>query len=229
MINRFFYWAIVISLLIHVVLIIILSIEKARIKEKNERIVKVNYQHVQLPKPQPKKLEEKHVKVEKYQEPDFKNVDILSNKRMDFNPVQESLKSSPKLVKDIDQGRKSLPDVAQFIPERKIEVPLLKSDKITNPKYLSYNENIRQKIQERAYSHIHDPDLESGEVYLTFVIDSSGKLTQVKIIPEKTKASSYLKDIGIRSIRDSSPFPPFPKDLNYPELTFNVVISFQMK
>jgi len=32
----------------------------------------------------------------------------------------------------------------------------------------------------------------------------------------------------LRSIKDANPFPPFPKDLNYPELTFNVVISFEV-
>ena len=38
-----------------------------------------------------------------------------------------------------------------------------------------------------------------------------------------------MKNVGLRSIQESSPFSPFPKDLSYPELTFNVVISFEVK
>jgi hypothetical protein len=35
--------------------------------------------------------------------------------------------------------------------------------------------------------------------------------------------------VGVKSVQEAGPFPPFPQDLNYPELTFNVSISFQYK
>jgi len=35
--------------------------------------------------------------------------------------------------------------------------------------------------------------------------------------------------VAEKSIFDASPFPAFPKDLDYPELSFNVIISFQIE
>jgi len=104
----------------------------------------------------------------------------------------------------------------------------LKSEKITNPKYINYHEVIRSKIKNRAYFYVNDPQFESGEVYLTFVLNSDGHLSRIKIIDEKTRANSYLRSVGLRSIKESSPFPTFPSDLAYPELSFNVIISFEV-
>ena len=55
-----------------------------------------------------------------------------------------------------------------------------------------------------------------------------GELQRVKVIENETKANDFLRAVGIRSIKESGPFPPFPKELRYPELTFNVVISFEL-
>ena len=116
-----------------------------------------------------------------------------------------------------------------FTEKREISVPVLKSEKITNPKYLDYNDRLRAKIQARAYSYIDDPAFQNGDVYLTFVLQSDGQLKQIKIIDSKTHANEYLRSVGLRSIKESNPFPAFPKDLSYPELSFNVVISFEVK
>jgi hypothetical protein len=111
--------------------------------------------------------------------------------------------------------------------KRKISVPVLNSEKMANQKYLSYRQRLRQRIQERAYLYVDHPDFDVGEVYLTFVLLSDGTLRDIKISEDRTAANQYLRGVGLRSIKESSPFPPFPADLNYPELTFNVVISFE--
>ena len=103
----------------------------------------------------------------------------------------------------------------------------MKSEKINNPVYLDYYQIVRNKIKERAYRNYSRTD--AGEVYLTFVLASDGSLKQIKLVDEKTSGGAYLKDVGLKSIRDSSPFPSFPRDLAYPELSFNVIISFEVK
>lgn len=111
--------------------------------------------------------------------------------------------------------------------KRFVAVPLLTSEKMDNPRYSNYTGLIRGKIRDRAYFYVDSPDFQPGEVYLTFVLLSNGALKAVRINDDKTRANDYLRSVSLRSIKESSPFPAFPSDLNYPELSFNVVISFQ--
>ena len=60
------------------------------------------------------------------------------------------------------------------------------------------------------------------------MLSSDGSLKEIKIINNKTVANDYLRNVGLRSIKESSPFPAFPFDLKYPELSFNIVISFEI-
>ena len=57
---------------------------------------------------------------------------------------------------------------------------------------------------------------------------SDGNLKDVRYIEDKSSPSYYLKDVSMRSIREAAPFPAFPNDLDYPQLSFNVIISFQI-
>jgi outer membrane biosynthesis protein TonB len=139
------------------------------------------------------------------------------------------------MLKDMGQHREriAVPDkqplkVVNLSEKRHVSVPLLATRKITNPKYINYNDRIREKIRNRAYFYIDDPKFESGEVYLTFVLLADGSLKDLQIIGAKSRANDYLRGVGLRSIKESHPFPAFPGDLNYPELSFNVIISFEV-
>ena len=118
--------------------------------------------------------------------------------------------------------------MTSLIEKRSISVPVVATQKITNPNYIGYNDRIRDKIRNRAYFYIDDPQFQQGEVYLTFIVTSDGNLKDLQIIGERTHANDYLRAVGLRSVKESSPFPPFPASLKYPELSFNVVISFQV-
>jgi len=156
-------------------------------------------------------------------------VEILPKKRDAFSSIGRNIKDISKFTGKFKLNKKQSPKIKILDIERRVTVPLFKTDKITNPKYLSYNENVRQRIRQQAYSYVDHPEFDAGEVYLTFVLISDGSLKQTKVIEDKTAANPYLRTIGLRSIKEANPFPPFPKDLNYPELTFNVVISFEVK
>lgn len=233
--NRLFYGSLAVSFVVHAALITGSSLFTQNIKifEKPVRTIEVTYDAI---KSEPKKVQPqsvfKGVELVKPKAPPVTppvDVKVLSQKHDDiFSSFQNDLHEVTKAAQRVELSEKDLPGIKSFGGERKITVPLLQSEKITNPKYLSYTQNIRQRIKQRAYYYAENPDFASGEVYLTFVLASSGALEGVKIIKEKTRSNAYVQNIGMRSIEESAPFPPFPPDLAFPELTFNVIISFEL-
>ncbi len=228
MINtRSLQFFILISLSLHAVVLTVFSVFHSKQASKISRLFEVQYYTIQPKKttaaattPQEIAL----VKERKQNEP----IDILSKKdrTMTLGDEVRGVEKSPNVIQ---LGRKQAPQISSFSEsDKRITVPLLKSEKITNPKYLSYNDTIRQKIRQRAFNYVDNPDFKAGEVYLTFILDREGNIKEIKIIHDKTRANEYLKSVGLRSVKESSPFPAFPKDLNYAELTFNVAISFQV-
>lgn len=110
--------------------------------------------------------------------------------------------------------------------KKKITMPPIGLDKIKNPSYISYYQIVREKIKRAAYqNYMHT---ETGEVFMSFLISAEGYLGQVKIIEDKSSPNVYLRETALKSIKDASPFPNFPAELNYSELSFNVVISFEI-
>lgn len=111
--------------------------------------------------------------------------------------------------------------------KKKITLPSLSSEKITNPVYLSYYQIIRERIRRAAYQNY--TRVLNGEIHLSFIILNNGRLKDVKINQEKSCAYSFLNETAINSIYDASPFPKFPEELAYPQLSFNVIISFEIE
>ncbi len=114
--------------------------------------------------------------------------------------------------------------------KKKITLPhvgQLDADKINNPTYISYYQVVREKIRRSAYQNYSRSDM--GEVFLSFIISSDGYLRGVRLVEEKSSPSAYLRETALGSIKQASPFPAFPKVLDYPQLSFNVVISFEVE
>lgn len=128
----------------------------------------------------------------------------------------QSIFTKPILVK---------PDVIAI--KKKITLPSVDTDKINNPSYISYYQIVREKIRRAAYQNYTRTEV--GEVYLSFIISSDGYLKEVRPREDRSSPNPYLTEIALRSIKDASPFPGFPKELDYPQLSFNVVISFEIE
>lgn len=103
-----------------------------------------------------------------------------------------------------------------------------KSEKINNPAYAAYNEMVRNSIREKVYENYRNHGLEAGTVYLTFVIGKDGSLRAAQIIDEKTNASTELKNISFKSLKESR-FPPFYNGMTLPEYTFNIEIQYKLR
>ena len=229
-------YALVVSFGLHCLLAVGLSFSQWKFSQKNFNKIEVAYMRPMRQSMEDKSLQNMSTKIQKKEK--IKTKEIVRRFEM-WPSSQNPLSASQEKVKDLSKlAGTSQTQQKEFLgikrtsslkSERKISVPVVKSEKITNIKYVSYNENIRQKIRQQAYKYAENPDFQSGEVYLTFILGSDGRLKDIKIIEEKTRASTFLRNVGLRSVREASPFAVFPKDLTYPELTFNVVISFEVK
>ncbi len=90
----------------------------------------------------------------------------------------------------------------------------------------SYAHTVRSRIIENLDSD--DPG-EEGDVFVKFVITLNGELKDINIEDEKSSKDSALRRMAFDAVRDSSPFPRFPKDVLAPEITFTCQISFLRK
>ncbi len=99
------------------------------------------------------------------------------------------------------------------------------SNFLTNPDYKSYYQDIKRRICAKALNNYNSP--QTGEVYVIFILFPNGKIKDVKIDNSKSMSNKKLNNIAIKSVKDASPFPPFPAALSYPELSFNVTLSFE--
>lgn len=103
------------------------------------------------------------------------------------------------------------------------EVPREKKDV-----YLNYYQCIRQKIKKFIMDNYPDY-VACGEISLYFVLLSNGDLKELEVLQAKSSHNHALKEVARKSIQQASPFLPFPEQLNQPQLSFNVVVSFELE
>lgn len=147
--------------------------------------------------------------------PPFIDKDKLFSKTRTINSRQ-GLFTKPEFTK---------PDIIAV--KKKITLPAIDTNRISNPSYISYYQIVREKIKRAAYQNYTGREI--GEVVISFVISDDGYLKELRLIEDKSSPSTYLRDIALRSIKDASPFPNFPKDLTYPHLSFNLAITFEVE
>jgi len=117
------------------------------------------------------------------------------------------------------------PDIIAI--KKKITLPAIDIDKINNPSYISYYQIIREKIKRAAYQNYTGSDV--GEVAISFIVSNEGYLKEIHLIEEKSCPSAYLREVALKSIRDASAFPKFPEELDFQQLSFNLVITFEIE
>jgi TonB family protein len=111
--------------------------------------------------------------------------------------------------------------------KKRISLPPVETEKIKNPSYINYYQLVREKIRRAAYQNYTRTDI--GEVYVSFIVSGDGSLKDMRLVEEKSSSNKYLKETALRSVRSASPFPAFPKELDYPQLSFNIAISFEIE
>ncbi|MEK6727319.1 MAG: TonB family protein [Candidatus Omnitrophota bacterium] len=130
-------------------------------------------------------------------------------------------------MRNLDFAKPSAARLDILAIKKKITLPPIEMNKINNPSYISYYQIVREKIKRAAYQNY--TGRETGEITISFVISSDGILKDLRLLEERSSASEYLREIALRSVKDASPFPNFPKELDYPRLSFNLAITFEIE
>lgn len=144
--------------------------------------------------------------------------------RKDF--VGDFLKTEIFKPKKIEPPKKV--DAPDPVKKRSVQTPNIPGETFQTPEYKNYYQLIREKIRRQAYRNYKR--LQEGEVFLTFVLSPSGELIESSVNHEKSSGDLYLRQITLESVRSSAPFPEFPPRLkNKDRLSFNVIISFELK
>ena len=223
--DRVFQVALLISLAVHGILftkIPNLAIHAPSVQKKSPE-VKISY--VQNPvKPQE---EAKPVKAEPFLKLPPK---ITVNKqipppfidRENLFKVDQSIKPRKQFI---DKPTVTKADILAI--KKKITLPPIDLNKISNPLYVSYYQIVREKIKRAAYQNYTGQDV--GEVTVSFIVADDGSLRDLRLMEGKSSPSEYLREIALASVKDASPFPGFPKELDYPQLSFNLAVTFEVE
>ncbi len=199
-------WALSLSLLIHSVFLIglprVFFNRPPRIKKSQE--VKIYPQEI-------KKILQKEIVSEfkgDYQPPPF--INSMINRYLFRKDGEVSLEK--KLVLE-DELREI---VVETVSQRE------KLEKF--PPYMNYYNMIRERIRANAYKYYTCQ--EKGEVFLSFVVNSDGQLGGIYLNKNFSSKNKLVK-IAFKSIKEASPFPPFPEELKFSKLQFNISIYFK--
>lgn len=224
--NKAFQIAFLISLISHGIILFQNPNLNLNIFSKNkiEQNLEVSYikkpqdtkEHLKAPNPKKEPFLQIPSKIASFKTtpPPYIDKEDIFNKNREIS--QKNIFTKPILIK---------PDIIAV--KKKIVLPPIDTDKISNPSYMSYYQLVRERIRRAAYQNYSRA--ETGEVYFSFVIFSNGALKEVQLVEEKSSSSQYLKGVALRSIKEAASFPAFPKELDYPQLSFNVVISFEIE
>jgi outer membrane biosynthesis protein TonB len=224
--ENFFTGALIISALAHISFIAVHLPTFDFIKaHKAKQDIKVVYIKNTAPPPYPKKSivrEQNIARIPAKVTADNKSMLAPLQNQNNFLKRNSSFAAKePTLIKPFTLK----PDIIPV--KKKITLPPVEMSKISNPSYISYYQLVREKIRRSAYQNYSRT--ETGEIFLSFVIAQDGSLRDIRLVEDKSTPSYYLRDIAGRSIKTAAPFPMFPKELDYPQLSFNVIISFEIE
>ncbi|MFA5156400.1 MAG: energy transducer TonB [Candidatus Omnitrophota bacterium] len=235
--KRPFLTAIVLSLLVHLVILLRMPGFYSILRQPDTVQVEVKYveskkqENLQPTHSQPK------ASLRPKREPLLKLPSFISASASAPSPFTDKQELQPGKKKDLGRGGRVLIKPALIRPDtigsvkKKITLAAprenLDLNKINSPSYIGYFQLTREKVKRILYQRY--TYMEEGEVYLSFIVSNSGDIKDVRVDDDRSSASPYLREIAMASVRESSPFPAFPKDLEYPELTFNVVVSFEVE
>lgn len=137
--------------------------------------------------------------------------------------VQKQVAPAPQIK--TDTNKEALKKKAEA---RKVKEDAAKKEKELKSKkdYINYYQLIREKIRARLKNNYSYYNRE-GDVYLTFTLASNGTLQGFEIDRARSTRDEVLLHITAASLKAVSPFPPIPKTLAAPKMTFSIAISFK--
>lgn len=92
--------------------------------------------------------------------------------------------------------------------------------------YINYYQHIREAIRSRLKDNYKDY-YEEGDVHLIFTLSSDGALVELAVDTANSTSDRKLVEIAVQSMKESSPFQPFPRVLVLTRMSFNLIVSFK--
>ena len=121
--------------------------------------------------------------------------------------------------------------MSKAMPRKKKAVVRESRELLTDPQkgkfFLSYfikvKENIHKTVRRKR---IHLPK-GYGTVGLTFILRADGRLEDIRIVPAGTRASEKTQAFAVRCVQETSPFQPFPMQLEADKIAFHLTLLFE--
>lgn len=226
--KKFWQWGFFVSLLLHSLLFLILTVKTSFSFNFNKNLVQEKPVSVNIFNPS----QEKKTKIltqKNYNDPSlepksnklFKN--SLSAPFIDnaLNCLIENKKNQ-----SLEKVKETKPSV---IKEVVLNDSLIDKELKKTPAYMGYYNNMRQKIKDKAYQYYKSNfnGNDSGSISLNFTIENNGQLKEVQV-SKNSLNNQELQNIALKSIQEAAPFGDFPKSLkNYFNRQFTVTICFK--
>jgi len=143
--------------------------------------------------------------------------------------VVQPEKPAPKQPVKTEQRKAPEVKVAKAVKEKvTVLAPEFQAELVDDSAYMNYFQSLREEI--RTIARRHCPGhFRNSEVFVAFTVTSNGRLKDARVIEERSTAVTRLRNIAIRAVREASPFPVFPDEIESAELDFQLAISFQNK
>ena len=160
--------------------------------------------------------------------PDVRKEDIVNPPLAQQSTAKpEQIKKEEPTVETIRSGKTGA--VIQDNGKKFETVVNEETDSGKKASYIGYYRLVREKIRYYAdKNYLKEGSASQGEVFLSFTVTSKGELLHIMIMDNRSAKDLLLRDIAINSVRDASPFPSFPQGMNQYQITFNVIISFEL-
>ncbi|MCX5657611.1 MAG: TonB family protein [Candidatus Omnitrophica bacterium] len=214
--NRIFFNTLLISFLGHILIFFPWSGLDIRSDRKDFKDIEINYFQIKQAPQEEIKISNPIVATKSDKEeigqskvPEKKESPPAEKKEVSLGTKKEEKKQAPALTREEQMVAR---DFASLSKE---------------PVFLDYYRAIREKIKISA--HRHKPAFfNPGEVYIFFILDKQGELRRLKVIDSKSDPNTVLREAAMRSVEDASPFPLFPQGLNREQISFNIIIAFEI-
>lgn len=205
--------ALLISMIFHAIIFLPFPQFKRGLIKEPSPALKITYLVPKKAPPKETSLREEPVtKVTKQVKSEIPEVKIKpdSSYKAEDKPIKKTVSVAKPVGKDI-----------------KIEIPP-ELPKEKEALYLNYYQSIREKIRRLVLKN-YPQFIACGEVCLYFVLLPEGRLKEIKVVEQRSSQNGLLKEIAKKSVQQAAPFASFPEDLSQPQLSFNVIISFELE
>jgi outer membrane biosynthesis protein TonB len=215
--------ALLFSIGIHAIVLSPISSFVNRAQEKRETNIEVTYvalkEKIEEAKPLPEEAPE--VSLKKELPAPSKTKDATRKKEQKKKKIIS--KKTEEILKK-DEGQKQ-EDKKIFLAHTALDLNALSTHKGTSES-INYLKAIRDKISMYVHRR-YNAAMGDGEALLHFVLSVSGTVRSATILRDNLGDNKRLRNLCLDSVYHSSPFKPFPKDIDLKHAAFKINISFK--